>query len=105
MIVIKEEDFRLTQDSNSSMFWNLELLTVIRPKNKEARKEFKQCGYGLTLEHAIKKIINYKIASRHQNESITFKAYLKDYKTLVSQITKCLDSEINTVNNTKTIKS
>lgn len=74
---IIETDFRLTPSTNdASLFWDLELLVDIKGKNP--RKEFKNVGYGLTLESAIKKIANYRVQKQH--EVSTLKKYLDEYK-------------------------
>lgn len=85
-MVIEESDFRLTQVSDSSCFWDLELLYTIRPKGKEPRQEFKVCGYGLTMASAIKHIINFRISQKHPDEALTMKQYLKEYNQLVTDV-------------------
>lgn len=55
MITIEESDFKLTQTSDNSNFWDLELLYTIRPKGKDPREEFKIAGYGMTMEFCIKR--------------------------------------------------
>ena len=54
-MIIEESDFRLTESSGP--FWDLELLYTVKPKGKPERQEFKDAGYGMTLEHCIKRII------------------------------------------------
>lgn len=87
-MVIEESDFRLTQVSDSSCFWDLELLYTIRPKGKEARQEFKICGYGLTMSSAIQHIASFRISQKHPEDSITMKQYLKEYKEIIEDIKK-----------------
>ena len=62
-MVIEESDFRLTSVNEFSTKWDLELLYTIRPKGKEARTEFKAVAYGLPLESALKRVINFRINS------------------------------------------
>ena len=76
-MVIEEKDFRMTQISPSSPFWDLELLKTIKPKGGEARQEFTNVGYGMTLGHCLKSIVNFRIASRH-SESVQLIQYLKE---------------------------
>lgn len=87
-MVIEEPDFRLTQISESSCFWDLELLYTIRPKGKEARQEFKICGYGLTITSAMKHIANFRISQKHLEGSLTMKQYLKEYNEIISNLSK-----------------
>lgn len=78
-MIIEEQDFKLTSIKNDgSPFWDLELLFTITPKKGESRKEFKNAGYGLTLENAIKRIINFRIENRHS--VLDLKQYLDEYK-------------------------
>ena len=76
-MVIEEKDFRMTQISPSSPFWDLELLKTIKPKGGEARQEFTNVGYGMTLGHCLKSIVNFRIANRH-SESVQLIQYLKE---------------------------
>lgn len=90
-MVIEESDFRLTQVPDTC-FWDLELLQTIRPKGKESRQEFKNCGYGLTLASAIKHIAIFRISQKHLEESVTMKQFLKEYRDIIKQISKiCYD--------------
>ena len=77
-MIIQESDFRLENASDFSQFWDLELLYTVKPKSGEPRDEFKNAGYGLTLETAIKRIINYRISKKH--ETLSLAQYLKEYK-------------------------
>ena len=76
-MVIEEKDFRMAQISPSSPFWDLELLKTIKPKGGEARQEFTNVGYGMTLGHCLKSIVNFRIANRH-SESVQLIQYLKE---------------------------
>ena len=77
-MIIEESDFRLENSSDFSQFWDLELLYTVKPKSGEARQEFKNSGYGLTLESAIKRVINYRLSNK--KEIYTLKEYLEEYK-------------------------
>ena len=88
-MTIEEQDFRLTPSSNTaSNFWDLELLVTIRVKGTkiETRQEFKNVGYGLTLEYAIRRICNYRIQHKHKKEAITLAQYLKEYIQLLKEL-------------------
>lgn len=90
-MIIEEHDYRLIQVSDSSTFWDLELLHVIKPKGKEPRKEFKNEGYGMSIEHAIKRIINFRIHNKYSEEVIQMKDYLKEYKDQINKLEKLFD--------------
>lgn len=85
-MIIEESDYKLTQISEDSLFWDLELIHTVKPKGKEPRKEFKNSGYGLTLSHAIQKIANYRIHNNHPEEAITMKDYIKELKDNINTL-------------------
>lgn len=92
-MIIEESDFRLTPVSEGSNFWDLELLSTVKPKGKESRQEFKINGYGMTLPSAIKRIANYRMEQKYPAETIlTLEQYLKEYKKIVCEVSKiCLE--------------
>lgn len=77
---IVEKDFKLKPIDECSPFFDLELLYVVKPRGGEARLEFKNAGYGMTLESAIKKIAHYRVDCNHREESIKLKMYFNEYK-------------------------
>ena len=85
-MVIEEKDFRFTPVNDSSPMFDLELLHIIKPKGGEPREEFKVAGYGLPLEAVIKRIISFRIQSKHGDETISLKEYLEDYKQIQKEI-------------------
>lgn len=87
-MIIEEKDFRLIPISDDSPIFDLELLYTIRPKGKEPRQEFKNAAYGINLESAIKKIVQYKVASKHKDEAITLSTYLSEFKQELDTIRK-----------------
>lgn len=85
-MIIKEKDFQLTPVSDSSPVFDLELLYTVRPKGKEARQEFKNVAYGISLESALKKVIQYRISCKH--EIIDLATYLKEFKEELDSLKK-----------------
>ena len=79
-MIIEEKDFRLTPISDSSPQYDLELLYKIQPKGKEARLEFKNVAYGISLEYAIKKIAHHRVCCKHKEEAIGLLTYFKEFK-------------------------
>lgn len=77
-MIIEEKDFRLIPVSDSSTLFDLELLYTIKPKGKEIRQEFKNIAYGISLELAIKKVIQYRISCNH--DIISLGNYLSEFK-------------------------
>ena len=63
-MVIQGEFFQLTPVNEHSLQWDLKLLYKIGGKNP--REEYKDAGYGLTLENAIRKCIQYALNQRFE---------------------------------------
>lgn len=77
---IAEKDFKLKPIDECSPFFDLELLYVVKPRGGESRLEFKNAGYGMSLESAIKKIAHYRVICKHREEAIRIKTYFEEYK-------------------------
>ena len=77
---IVEKDFKLKPIDESSPFFDLELLYVVKPRGGEPRLEFKNAGYGLALSSAIRKIAQYRVNCKHKEEAIQIKTYFSEYK-------------------------
>ena len=71
------ETFKLTPISEHSLKFDLELLHEVGGKNP--RKEFKVVAYGLTLDHAIQKVIAYNTYKK-LGEEAALKQFLDAYK-------------------------
>lgn len=82
-LIIEEQDFRMIHCGAN--FWDLELLHTIRPKGQPQRQEFKNVGYGMTIERCFKMIINYRL-KRKRSDPYSMKEYLKEYKDEVKKI-------------------
>ena len=83
-MVIEESDFKLEYEENSNKF-DLYLLHIINAKDEDKRREeFKIDGYGMSLESAIKRIINYRLEKRLN--VTTLKDYLLQYKEELKNI-------------------
>lgn len=76
-MVIEGSFYKITPINEYSQFFDLELLHEIGGKNP--RTEFKVASYGITLESAIQKIINYAVRNKLP-EIVTLKEYLDAYK-------------------------
>lgn len=85
IMIIEEHDFRLTPSEGINSF-NLELMHTVKPKGGEPRNEFKNAGYGLMFESAMRKIISYRIEKKRGDDTITLKDYIEDYRTEVEKI-------------------
>lgn len=83
---IKERDFKLSLNSNYST-WDLEILTT----SKDGKDKYVSAGYGLTLEHAIKKISNYRISKN--SKDLDMKSYLSRFKGIVDDLRTCIYSK------------
>lgn len=87
---IVEKDFKLKPIDESSPIFDLELLYVVKPRGGESRLEFKQAGYGLSLENAIKKIAQYRVNCNHKEDAIKIKTYFSEYKKELDELKKLL---------------
>ncbi len=77
---ITEEDFKLKPIDECTPIFDLELLYKVKPRGGEVRLEFKNAGYGLTIESAIKKIAHYRIDCKHKEEAISIRTYFNEFK-------------------------
>ena len=81
-MVMQGEFFQLTPVSEHSLLWDLKLLYKIGGKNP--REEYKEAGYGLTLDTAIKKCINYALNQKF--DVLSLKEYLDEFRNLQNEI-------------------
>ena len=93
-MVIEEKDFRMTQISQSSPFWDLELLKTIKPKGGEPRQEFVNVGYGMTVPHCLRAIVNYRIACKHTEDAISMKQYLNELLPELRELKRYIDESL-----------
>lgn len=77
---IEENDFRLTPVNDSSVSFDLELLYKVQPRGGESRMEFKNVAYGISLDHAVHRIAQYRISQKHKDEAVTLLTYFKEFK-------------------------
>lgn len=91
---IVEKDFKLKPISDDCPQFDLELLYVVKPRGGEARLEFKNAGYGMTLESAIKRIIHYRINCNHREEAISISKYFEEYKKELDNFKNLICPEI-----------
>lgn len=85
-MIIREKDFQLIPVSDSSPIFDLELLYTVRPKGKEARQEFKNVAYGISLESALKKVIQYRLSLKH--EIVDLHTYLREFREEIDSLRK-----------------
>ena len=83
-MVIEGSFYRITPVNDTGNFFDLELLYDVGGKNP--RQEFKNAGYGRSLESTIDAIIRYGITKKFKDEIITLKQYLQEYKLLNKQL-------------------
>lgn len=77
-MVIQGEFFKITPVSEHSLHYDLELLYEIKGKNP--RQEYKNAGYGMPLETAIRKCIQYALSQKF--EVLTLREYLDEFKKI-----------------------
>lgn len=81
-MIIQGDFYQLTPVNEHSLQFDLKLLYEIKGKNP--RKEYKDAGYGLSLETAIKKCIQYAISNKF--ETISLKEYLNEFKKMQKEL-------------------
>lgn len=87
-MTIEEKFFKLKPIDECTPLFDLELLYQIKPRGGESRMEFKNAGYGLTLNTAIRKIAHYCVQQKHGDAAIKLKEYFLDFKTAIDDITR-----------------
>lgn len=87
---IVEKDFKLSPIDESSPFFDLELLYVVKPRGGEPRLEFKNAGYGMSLESAIRKIAQYRVSCNHKDEAVRLQTYFSEYKKELDSLKELL---------------
>lgn len=95
-MVIQEKDFILTPINDSTPKFDLELLYKVQAKGKDPRMEFKTAAFGVSLEYAIKKIAQYRVSYKHEDEAISLKTYFEDFKReldSIKELCKNIDNE------------
>ena len=85
-MVIQGDFFQLIPSNEHSLVFDLKLLYKVKGKNP--REEYKDAGYGLSLESAIKKCIQYALSNKF--EVLSLKEYLDEFK----KIQKDLESQL-----------
>jgi len=79
---IVEKDFKMTLCHG--LFWDLELLSEVKAKSGELKQEFKDAGYGLSVDTCIKKIIHNRMSKKQETYSL--ESFLSEYKNNLQQI-------------------
>ena len=81
-MVIQGEFFQIIPINEHSTQFDLRLLYKIKGKNP--REEYKDAGYGMPLEAAIKKCVQFAITNKY--ETMSLREYLDEYKKLLNEI-------------------
>lgn len=81
-MIIQGDWYKLIPVNEHSTQFDLELLYKIKGDN--AREEFKIAGYGLNLETAMKKCIQYALSQKF--EVITLKDYLIEWRKIQKEL-------------------
>ena len=81
-MVIQGDFYQIIPSGESSMFFDLKLLHKVKGKNP--RDEFKDAGYGLTLQSAINKCIQYALQNKF--ETLSLKEYLDEFTKMQEEL-------------------
>jgi hypothetical protein len=88
-MIIQGEFFQIIPVNEHSLLFDLKLLYEIKGKNP--RKEYKDAGYGLTLESAIKKCVQYAISKKY--ETLSLKEYVEEFRATQKEIERMLQQD------------
>ena len=91
-MIIEENDFKITSIDDSSPFFDLELLYTVNKGKAKERIEFRNAGYGLTLDNALKKIIMYRINNRR--ECLSLKEFIKEWKIESEKLRNVIQEDV-----------
>lgn len=83
---IREDDFILTPVNDTSPFFDLEVLKIVNKGKSNEKKEFQNVAYGISLESAIQRIAQYRIAKKFEESSIKMATYLNAYRDIIKEI-------------------
>lgn len=81
-MVIQGEFYQLIPVNEHSLLFDLKLLYKVKGKNP--REEYKDAGYGLSLESALKKCVQYAINNKF--EVLSLKEYLEEFRNISNEI-------------------
>lgn len=81
-MVIQGDFYQLIPVNEHSLLFDLKLLYKVKGKNP--REEYKDAGYGLSLESALKKCVQYAISNKF--EVLSLKEYLEEFKNISNEI-------------------
>ena len=81
-MVIQGEFYQLIPVNEHSLLFDLKLLYKIGGKNP--REEYKDAGYGLSLESALKRCVQYAINNKF--EVLSLKEYLEEFRNISNEI-------------------
>lgn len=85
-MIIEGPDFQLIPVKDSTFNFDLNLLTTINKGKSKERQEFKNAGYGYSLENAILKIIKERLDNKY--ETLSLRDFLKEFRNEVKEIKK-----------------
>jgi len=94
-MVIKGDCYELESISDDALLFDLKLVYHIKGSNE--RDELRVAGYGMPLDTCIKKICNYLISQKHQNEVISLQQYFNDFKLVWNEINEKTKTTNNSV--------
>jgi hypothetical protein len=86
-MIIEEKDFRLISVDDCETLFDLEILCTVNKGKTTEYKKFKNVAYGISLESALKRVINFRIGNKY-SEAINLKTYLQEYKNNILELKK-----------------
>lgn len=94
-MVIAENDFKLESVGKDSLLWDLSLLQIINKGKANERKEFKNTGYGMTLDRALTIAAHARIYNKYEDQEISLKTYRDEFRQIKKEIEELCKTTIN----------
>lgn len=94
-MVITENDFKLDSVGKDSLLWDLSLLQIVNKGKSNERKEFKNAGYGMTLDRALTIAAHARIYNKYEDQEINLKTYRDEFRQIKKEIEELCKTTID----------
>lgn len=95
-MIIKGDDYEFRQINETSPFWDVYVLKMVRPKDCEPREELTNVGYGCSLSSSVSKVIHNRMNKKYFDKEgiIDLFTYIKEYTQSVKELQKLCNNEV-----------
>jgi hypothetical protein len=85
-IIIQEDDFIL-EPIKDSVFYDLQMKKIVKPRGGTPREEWYDAAYGVTLKHALQLVARQRIAKKF-NRYIVLQTYITSLENCLAQLSR-----------------